>query len=232
MSNYKKIINLMFHDVKIKPSRWNLPPASFNSLIDIIVNTNKEITITIDDGGVGNYNYILPILEQYHLKAFFFIPTSFISSPGRSSSNYMNRTQIKEISSLGHTIGSHSHTHPKNISLLSPEQVLDEWLTSKKILEDITGSAINSCSFPGGFYHRSQLGILNSLGYNSIYNSLPTYTTTVLQNITINGRFSIERDTTVTSLNAILRENKLNQLFLYGRHTISKQYHTLLHKLW
>lgn len=91
------------------------------------MHANRDnIDITVDDAGKGNHEYMLPIFEKYNLKATIFVPTKFISK-GSNTSTYMTASQIKEFSDLGHTIGSHSHSHPKNISLLPKDEIEKEW---------------------------------------------------------------------------------------------------------
>ncbi len=225
-------INLMFHDVKKNPSRWNTKPERFGELIKLIAEhqNSEKVVLTIDDAGKGNFEYILPILEEFGIKAHFFVPTMFISDGIRVSS-YMTSIQIKEISDLGHYIGSHSHSHPKNISLICEEQIKQEWLISKEILESITGKTILTCSIPGGFYSLHQAQIIKDLGYQSIYNSVPRFNVNELNGLQINGRFSIERDITNRELNLILNMNNFNELKLKIRQNISQSITTLKHKI-
>jgi peptidoglycan/xylan/chitin deacetylase (PgdA/CDA1 family) len=173
---------------------------------------------------------MLPIFEKLGIKAHIFVPTKFISD-GIKSSSYMNAGQIKEFSDLGHIVGSHSHSHPRNISLLGKEQIENEWLLSKDILENITGKRVVSCAIPGGFYSKVQLGILKNLGYNLIFNSVPTFNKFEFNQIALNGRFSIEKNTTNQQMNLILDMNFFNQQKLKIRQCLSQKIHTLKHKI-
>ena len=221
----------MFHDVKTTPLRWNLLPEVFEKVLEIVKPYRNTVTLTVDDGGVGNYSYIYPVLEKNELQGMFFIPTSFINSSENRRPSYMNSTQIREISQSGHIIGSHSHSHPKNISLLSRAKVLEEWRTSKEILEDITGRAVTTCSIPGGFYNPAHLPLLKELGYKQIYNSSPRYVVTEKNGLHIFGRFSIENDTRLSDIKSIVRRDRTIQTYLYARHWASKSLHTLLHRI-
>jgi peptidoglycan/xylan/chitin deacetylase (PgdA/CDA1 family) len=225
-------VNLMFHDVKLKPSRWNTEPRRFEDLMKQITEHKniKNITITIDDAGKGNYEYMLPLFEKFQLKAHIFVPTHFIASEGEKSP-YMTSSQICEFSKLGHIVGSHSHTHPKNISLLSVKEIEEEWLKSKEILEDITGKKVETCSIPGGFYSKAQLGIIKELGYGTIFNSVPTYDSLYQDDLELRGRFSIERKTSDKVFQSILSEGFWIQQKFYYRQKLSQTIHTLRHKL-
>lgn len=225
-------INLMFHDVKLNPSRWNTRPSQFENLMNqIVMHANRDnIDITVDDAGKGNHEYMLPIFEKNNLKATIFVPTKFISK-GSNTSTYMTASQIKEFSDLGHTIGSHSHSHPKNISLLSRNAIQSEWKKSKDILESITGKEVNTCSIPGGFFTFKQLEIIKELGYLIVYNSVPTYKLHKFDGVNLWGRFSIERGITKSQFERILSKDILKQKGLYYRQKASQLFHTLRHRM-
>lgn len=227
-----RAINLMFHDVKIKPSRWNTTPERFVEIMECIAaHPNRDqVTITVDDAGKGNHEFMLPIFEKYNFKATLFVPSQFISRGGNTS-KYMTASQIKEFSDLGHTIGSHSHSHPGNISLMSDSEKKYEWGKSKQILEDITLKEIVSCSIPGGFYSNEQWQILANFGYQKIFNSVPTYNVCIENDIELLGRFSIERNITMSHLNQILSYNSFTQKRLFFRQKASQFLHTLKHRI-
>jgi peptidoglycan/xylan/chitin deacetylase (PgdA/CDA1 family) len=223
-------ICLMFHDVKIRPKRWNLTPQEFTSIINTLQPYYNDIIITVDDGGIGNYSYIYPILEHFGMKGIFFIPTHFINTPENTRPSYMNEAQIREISRAGHIIGSHSHSHPRNISLLSKDKVLEEWQLSKTILENITGNTVTTCSIPGGFYNPAHLVLLKQLGYCQIFNSTPQYRIMETDGLLIMGRFSIEKNTTTADVLSLVARNRTIQSYLYARHWVSRNIHTFLHR--
>lgn len=227
-----KSINLMFHDVKTKPSRWNTTPERFVEIMELIAShPNKDkVVITVDDAGKGNHQFMLPVFKNLGLKVYIFVPTCFISK-GSDKSTYMSASQIKEFADEGHIVGSHSHTHPKNISLLSMNEIANEWKQSKEILENITDKEVVSGSIPGGFYSYSQLNIMKDLGYKEIFNSIPTFKEKNLGNVKIAGRFSIENHTTNDDLEKILKMSPWYQQKLQIRQKLSQTYHTLKHKL-
>jgi peptidoglycan/xylan/chitin deacetylase (PgdA/CDA1 family) len=223
-------INLMFHDVKLNPSRWNTTPSRFREMIEIIVGHKNKVTITVDDAGRGNFEYMMPIFCEFQLKAYIFVPTFYISKGGNTS-KYMTESQIKAFSDEGHIIGSHSHNHPKNISILSSKEILDEWKISKDILEGITQKEVTSCSIPGGFYSQKQFQILVDLGYQEIFTSMPTFQVRKRSDIQLYGRFSIERETSNQQLEAIMNMDVFYQKKLRLRQSLSQNLYTLKHKL-
>jgi len=53
----QRVINLMFHDVKKNPSRWNTFPEQFEGLMKKLKDhpNFKDICLTVDDAGKGNH---------------------------------------------------------------------------------------------------------------------------------------------------------------------------------
>ena len=81
----------------------------------------------------------------------------------------MSWTQICEMSDSGMAIGSHTHTHPVLSSLSCADQK-KEMLTSRSIIENITGSKVRSIAYPIGSYrHFTQetMMIAEQSGYSA-----------------------------------------------------------------
>lgn len=98
------------HIVAIAKSLKN-PPILIN---DFNSNKNKyPYIITFDDGGVSFYTVIFKILTEMNWKAHFFISTDYIGNK-----SFLTNEQIIELHKMGHIIGAHSASHPKNISIL------------------------------------------------------------------------------------------------------------------
>ena len=81
-----------------------------------------DVLFTFDDGGISFLTIIAPILEKYNQKGIFFISTQYIDTP-----LFLTKKQIKELRERGHIIGSHSHSHPQNISELANSDLLEEY---------------------------------------------------------------------------------------------------------
>ncbi len=63
----------------------------------------------------------------------------------------MNWNQIREMASNQMTIASHTHTHPV-LTLLNNQEIQEELMVSKQILETQTGQHVLSVSYPFGDY--------------------------------------------------------------------------------
>ena len=81
----------------------------------------------------------------------------------------MTWSQICEMSASGMAIGSHTHTHPVLSSLSRADQKI-EMLTSRSIIESITGSKVRSVAYPiGGYRHftKETMTIAKESGYSA-----------------------------------------------------------------
>ncbi|MFP4163050.1 MAG: polysaccharide deacetylase family protein [Chitinispirillaceae bacterium] len=130
--------------------------------------SSENAIITFDDGFLDFYTHALPLLEKRSMKSTVFPVAGHIGST--STWDVMGRLQhlsaemIREIAHLGHEIGSHTLSHA-NLPWLSDKLLKKELQDSKKILEDITGSAVKSISFPFGGWNTRVWEAARESGY-------------------------------------------------------------------
>jgi peptidoglycan/xylan/chitin deacetylase (PgdA/CDA1 family) len=100
--------------------------------------------VTMDDGDPTVYEIAAPIFERYA------IPYIVYAVPGRIGQNdHMTPVQLRALSERGAEIGSHSMAH-RSMTSLSPQDLMQDLVQSKKRLEDITGKAVSSFAYPFG----------------------------------------------------------------------------------
>ena len=136
----------------------------FEEFVDILHGREpvspKSVVLTFDDGR-KNLLQAIPVLEQYGFKASFWIVTS---KPAISSA----RMNWKDIQALDHnplfTIGSHSVSHPKMVSL-SESDVRFELRESKRVLEEHVGHPVKYFSWPFGNYNERTIQLAREEGY-------------------------------------------------------------------
>ena len=90
-----------------------------------------------------NTDIILDVLEQFGVKATFFVVGSRIP-------NY--KEQLKRESELGCEIGSHTYNH-SYLTKLSPEELQNELDQTNKAVAEVTGHETTCIRPPGGFYN-------------------------------------------------------------------------------
>lgn len=79
--------------------------------------TRKSIvSLTFDDGREEQYSRFYPILDEYDLKATFYVVTERIGWGG-----VMGWDELKTLYKDGNEIGSHTHTHPHLATLSNGE---------------------------------------------------------------------------------------------------------------
>lgn len=158
----------------------------------------KNIVFTFDDGGVSFYTKAAPVLEKYGFRGVFFISTSYIGTSG-----FLTEVQIKELSNRGHIIGSHTHTHPDDISKLSREEVRREWKQSYDTLVGILGECVSIASIPNGNTTSMVLEEAVNSGFTEIYTSQPTTKVTSYRNHRLIGRYVIHNNMTTQDVVSI-----------------------------
>src|SRR3989344_5258351 len=119
----------------------------------------KAVAITFDDGRYGQYKWAYPLLKQYGMTATFFIITDRVGK-----SNFLTWTQIKEMSDNGMAIGSHTLDHPA-LTKVDDNQLREELVKSKNILEEKIGKTVNLLAYPGGEYDNRVIQFTKDVGY-------------------------------------------------------------------
>lgn len=210
-------IVLMYHDLYFSDKsesgfqnstalKYKVSAKAFEAQVQSIVNYLKcnkhqtnSVDFTFDDGGVSAILIAAPILEKYGFKGKFYISTAYIGRKG-----FLNVEQVKQLFQRGHYIGSHSHTHPERINILTEKEINDEWAKSQAILKDIIGYSPNLASIPNGYISKMVLdGMLKSgieiIDTSSITNKVRHYKCSTLR-----GRYVITEETTIKQLMKII----------------------------
>lgn len=79
---------------------------------------------------------------------------------------WITPSDLVEISENGNIVGSHSHTHPFRLDMLSPEEQLWEYCKSKEVLETILGKKVQCVTYPANRYSESTIKMVKKAGYH------------------------------------------------------------------
>lgn len=100
----------------------------------------KTCYLTFDDGPSSNTKEILDILDEYNIKATFFVTGT--------APDYFS--YIKEAYNRGHVIGLHSYTHDYEYIYTSVKNYLSDLNKIKEVVYEQTGIYTKYIRFPGG----------------------------------------------------------------------------------
>lgn len=208
-------ITLMYHDLYLKSGTesgfqnksafyYKTPVEEFEKHVKAVTDycrehTEIKVDFTFDDGGVSFLNLAAPVLEKYGLKGTFFISTKFINTP-----LFLTTTQLQELSSRGHHIGLHAHSHAP-LTTLSADEIMNEWATCAKLLEPYTTKNIKA-SIPNGDENIIVRQMAFNVGIKKLYTSVPTTKTEQFYEMTILGRYAIYQGMTPSDVISIISQ--------------------------
>lgn len=173
-----RVVTLMYHNVTQDESRYDdytiapyqleediktfrengyiLMTASELADADMSSLDNKKILLlTFDDGYIGWYTEVFPILKEYNAKASMYIVGAYINRYG-----YMSEAQIKEMSDSNLVeFGNHTdHIHQMPLEILKNmynhgnlEDILMDLNRNARNLFRITGVPVTSITWPYGY---------------------------------------------------------------------------------
>ncbi len=100
-----------------------------------------RVYLTFDDGPSDNTDAILDILDDYNIKATFFVVGKDVDTYGDA---------YKRIVDDGHTIGMHSYSHNYSAIYSSKEAFESDFNEIHDLIFDVTGVDSRFYRFPGG----------------------------------------------------------------------------------
>lgn len=120
----------------------------------------KAIALTFDDGGnAKEINAILKVLDDYNVKATFFLNGKFIAK---------NPKLTKAIAEKGHEVANHTYNHV-DLKKLSKERVLFEANATAEAYKKVTGKTMAPYVRPPYGSHNAKVdAILKEAGYEKI----------------------------------------------------------------
>ena len=171
-------------------------------LLSAFVRDNKlrkeDVILTFDDGGISFSEVIMPLLDKYGFNGHFYISTDYIGTKG-----FMTSDDIKCLADGGHIIGSHSCSHPSNLSSMKKDERDREWRESVEKLNSITGSQTNEVSIPNGYFTKEDVAQFKSLGIDTIYTST-IGENKIVDDVSVMGRIAIDANTTIDDFKQLI----------------------------
>ncbi|HNZ42509.1 MAG TPA: polysaccharide deacetylase family protein [Bacteroidales bacterium] len=129
-------------------------PATKFSICPYYGNRAGAVSITFDDADYSQYEYALPTLGKYNLKANFGLVDSWlhetpslIAEEGSFAIKRLGIKQVHDIIYEGHEISFHGNEHKKYAGM-SAAQIIKDFQESKKSLEAKLGINISVIHYP------------------------------------------------------------------------------------
>lgn len=189
-------------------------------LLDDYVNHKEELAdnaliITYDDGHITNYTVAFPILQEFGIKAAF-----FITIKNMNAAEGLKADQLREMAKYGMSIQSHTMTHPF-LSDLPSQKIREELWESKKILEDELSQPVDYLALPGGRYNSKVREIAIEVGYKAICTSIIGYNN-INSDLYHLKRWSIMRNNDISDFRAIIDKSHTFMAYNKTRYILLK----------
>ena len=121
----------------------------------------RTVAITFDDGYADNYENAVPLLKKHGFKATIYL------APDMKEQGMLSPKQIQDMAAEGVIeFGAHTMNH-RNLSTLDIEEAKAEIFDSKQRVEELTGKACETFSYPYGRFTESVKQQVAEAGYSS-----------------------------------------------------------------
>jgi peptidoglycan/xylan/chitin deacetylase (PgdA/CDA1 family) len=178
---------LMYHHITdneiakaIEATYLNVPPETFREQLDYLATRGytiigldqmvsmiadnslppKPVVLTFDDAYRNFYDTAYPILKEKNAKATVFVITQFVGGE-----RYVTWEQLTEMGNSGLIlIGNHTLNHPY-LSKISPQEVVNQIISAKNIIEKNTGKSAEFFAYPYGNSSAKAKEVLQEAGY-------------------------------------------------------------------
>ncbi|HDP99962.1 MAG TPA: polysaccharide deacetylase family protein, partial [bacterium] len=154
----------------------NFQTISIHQYLNKFGNLNtrqRPVIITFDDADESVFNAAFPILKKYQYHASVFVISNFIGKINswdanlfRRYSKHLSRQQLKELTTAGWEIGSHTASHP-DLTRLSEQQLINELENSKKLIADLIQKPVDYIAYPFNRFNPRVLQMAQKIGYRA-----------------------------------------------------------------
>ncbi len=161
---------------------------------------SRKILLTFDDGYEELHDIYVGELERRGVPLLVFLPTDYVGrtndwdlSLGRKRSRHLSWDQIRDLAERGVRFGSHGASH-RDLTRLPPEDLADEIARSKTEIEEKTGQAVTSFSYPFGRYNTRVRQAVRDSGFTAAFSLYPPHSNEAVDPLALrrNGVYIID----------------------------------------
>ncbi len=135
------------------------PASQLFGCVLVAGNDPSQIALTYDDGPNPTATpKLLEVLARQNVHATFFLIGNYVK---------LAPALTREIASAGHTIGSHTMSHP-HLPLCSAARIREELTCCKALLEDTIGTSVHLFRPPYGWRRPAVLRVARELGMTTV----------------------------------------------------------------
>lgn len=136
----------------------NIVPLGLESC----VGAQANVAISFDDGYLDNLHLAAPVLIERGMPFTVFVSSQFVQE---QRSGFLSPKDLRELANMpGVMIGAHGSMHVPLVGC-DDSTLAHELVDSKKYLEDITGRAVSTMSYPYGSVDRRVRDAVSTAGY-------------------------------------------------------------------
>jgi peptidoglycan/xylan/chitin deacetylase (PgdA/CDA1 family) len=125
---------------------------------------SRGALLTFDGGTRDQLHHAVPVLDTSGVQGVFFPHSCFLQADDARPADVMDRAEVASLARAGHVVGSHTHTH-RPLTRLAAATVESEVVTSRRVLEDVTGKAVEAFCYPYGDHNRMVRAIVARSGF-------------------------------------------------------------------
>jgi len=140
-----------------------LPDQLINYLTKHAPLPSKPVLLTFDDGPETQMTYAVPVLNQYHFKAIFFVMTVSLNHKF-----YISPQQLKALSDEGFVIGCHTWDHHM-VTRYKNNDWTKQIEKPKQQLEKITGKSVQYFAYPYGEWNETAVQQLEKDNFKAAF---------------------------------------------------------------
>lgn len=139
-----------------------------------------NVAITFDDAFESVAANAVPVLARHGLSATIFVPTGWLGrAPGWAMESDADREErvmdgaaLQALPPGSIRFGSHTVDHPR-LTQLPPAEREDQLVRSRRDLESLLGSPIDTLAFPYGDHDQLVVEAAHKAGFRYVYSILP-----------------------------------------------------------